>query len=417
LSQVEEKLVGTESRYSDAESRYSDAERCFTETYGDHQNNFESLQKKFGTTSATLGEKLATIAELETSLASLIAENSRLVQQNATDANAFEDLRAKSVLLDIELEQKDAEISDLTNRLHSFESLQVEKLELEEKLSEATKLYVKLETDKNKIIKETSGNLHSAISDSEQRETTISELKTEIADWKAKLGSSEEKSRNLTTEFERDRSELQQHHSQELKNLEQTHSEFQERLEVEFSQKKLKLSQAEFEFRSKELQYQKTIDTLNAHIPPLLQSTSFLEKSNSEQKFTIETLINQIQDFTQKSVEQSAKIQQIESEKSIFEQKILESENLHQKSQKDIENLQQKSQKDIEKLILDKNLEIETLEGRLALTIKEHERFVILKDDCIDDFRTGADVLNSGLEKLKENSEMAETNLLAQVET
>jgi chromosome segregation ATPase len=389
LSQVEEKLVGTESRYSDAESRYSDAERCFTETYGDHQNNFESLQKKFGTTSATLGEKLATIAELETSLASLIAENSRLVQQNATDANAFEDLRAKSVLLDIELEQKDAEISDLTNRLHSFESLQVEKLELEGKLSEATKLYVKLEID-----------------NSEQRETTISELKTEIADWKAKLGSSEEKSRNLTTEFERDRSELQQHHSQELKNLEQTHSEFQERLEVEFSEKKLKLSQAEFQFRSKELQHQKTIDTLNAQLTPLLQSTSFLEKSNSEQKFTIEALNYQIQDFTQKSVNQSAKIQQIESEKFIFEQKILESE-----------NLQQKSQKDVEKLTLDKNLEIKTLEGRVRLTIEEHERFVILKDECIDDLRAGADVLNSGLEKLKENSEMDEKNFLAQVET
>jgi chromosome segregation ATPase len=191
LSQVEEKLVGTERRNSDAELRYSDAERCFTENYEHHQNDHEYLQKNFEATSATLREKLATIAELETSLANLTAENLRLVQQNATDADALEDLKAKSVLLDMELEQKDNEISDLTNRLQSFEKLQVEKLELEGKLSEATKLYVKLEIDKNKIIKETSGNLNSALSDSQQRETTISELKTEITEWKAKFGSSE----------------------------------------------------------------------------------------------------------------------------------------------------------------------------------------------------------------------------------
>jgi hypothetical protein len=328
------------------------------------------------------------------------------VQQNATDADALEDLTGKSVLLDLELEQKDAEISDLTNRLRSFKSLQAEKLEIEGKLSEATKLYVKLETDKNKIIKETSGNLNSALSDSQQRETTISELKTAIADWKAKFGSSEEKSRNLTTEFEQNQSELQQHYSQELKNLEQTHSEFQERLEVEFSQKKLKLDQAETTFRFKEPQYQKTIDGLNAQLTSLLQSTTAVEKSNLEQKFTIETLKNQIQNLTQKSVDQAAKIQQIESQKSIFEQKIFESE-----------NLQQKLRKNIEKLTLDKNLEIETLKGRLTLTIEERERFGVQKDDCIDDLRAGADLLNSELEKLKENSELAEMNLLAQVET
>ena len=184
LSQVKEKLVGTEDRYSDAERRFTES------TQHDH-SNLENMKRDFEATEATLREKLATIAELETSLAALTAENSCLVQQNFTDACALEALRGRFVLLDLELEQKDCKISDLNNRLQTFESLQAEKSELEGKLGEATKLYVGLETDKNKIIKETSAGLNSALLESQQHSDTISSLKTEIGDWKTKYGDSE----------------------------------------------------------------------------------------------------------------------------------------------------------------------------------------------------------------------------------
>jgi hypothetical protein len=140
---------------------------------------------------------LAKIAELEAALATQKVENSRSAQQNSTDAGALEDLRGKVILLDLELEQKDARISDLTGLLQSFENSEKEKMELEGKLSEATKLYVELESDKNKIIEETSADLKSALFESQQRQTTISSLKTEIADWKPKFGDSEKKSRNF----------------------------------------------------------------------------------------------------------------------------------------------------------------------------------------------------------------------------
>ena len=413
LSQVEGKLVSTERQYSDADRRYSDAERRFTENCELDHNEIESLQKNLEATSVALHEKLAKIAELETSLAALTAQNSRLMQKNSTDQGELADLSAKSVLLDLELEKKDGKISDLTNRLQTFDSLQAEKLEIDGKLSEATKLYVKLETDKNKIIKETSANLNSALSDSQQRETTISSLKTEIADWKAKFGSSEEKSRNLTKEFELNQSELQQLHSQELENLKQTHSEFQALLEVDFSQKKLKLDQAETKLRSKEPQYQKTIDTLNAELTQLLHSTSELKKSNlelkklnSEQKFDIEALKDQIQNLTKKSVEQTAKIQQFSAQKSIFEQEVFESD-----------NLQQKLHKDLQKLTLDLNLEIQTLEGRLNSTIEEHDMFVVGQDHCIDNLRKEKDELKSRIAKMNQNFELNEKNLEGQVET
>ena len=58
-------------------------------------------------------------------------------------------------------------------------------------MGEATKLYVGLETDKNKIIKETSAGLNSALLESQQHSDTISSLKTEIGDWKTKYGDSE----------------------------------------------------------------------------------------------------------------------------------------------------------------------------------------------------------------------------------
>lgn len=90
--------------------------------------------------------------------------------------------------LDLELAGKDGKISDLTNRLQTFESLEKEKTQLEGKLSEATKLYVGLETDKNKIIKETSAGLNSALLESQQHSDTISELRAEIVDWKTKFG-------------------------------------------------------------------------------------------------------------------------------------------------------------------------------------------------------------------------------------
>ena len=190
LSQVKEKLVGTEDRYSDAERRFTES------TQHDH-SNLENMKRDFEATEATLREKLATIAELETSLAALTAENSCLVQQNATHSRALEDLRVRSVLLDVGLEQRDDRISELTGRLQSFESLEKEKSQLEGKLSEATKLYVGLETDKNKIIKETSAGLNSALLESQQSDTTIFQLKSEIGDWKAKFGYSEDRSRNL----------------------------------------------------------------------------------------------------------------------------------------------------------------------------------------------------------------------------
>jgi hypothetical protein len=56
-------------------------------------------------------------------------------------------LRAKSVSLDLELAGKDGKISDLTNRLQTFENLEKEKSQIEGKLTEATKLYVGLEID------------------------------------------------------------------------------------------------------------------------------------------------------------------------------------------------------------------------------------------------------------------------------
>jgi chromosome segregation ATPase len=190
LSQVEGQLVVTERVYSDAERR-------FMETTGQDHIDFESLQKNFEATSATLREKLAKIDELEETFAALFVENSRLAQQNISDAGALEDLRAKSVSLDLELEQKDTRISDLTGLLQSFENLDKEKSQLEGKLTEATKLYVGLESDKNKIIKETSAGLNSALLESQQNEITISDLKIEIGDWKTKFGDLEEKSRNL----------------------------------------------------------------------------------------------------------------------------------------------------------------------------------------------------------------------------
>jgi chromosome segregation ATPase len=197
LSQLEGKLFDTEHRYSDAEHRYSDAECRFTETIEQGQSDLENLKRDFEASKATLREKLAKIAELEEALAALRVENSRSAQQNSTDAGALEDLRGKFMLLDLEIEQKDARISDLTGLLQSFENLEKEKMELEGKLSEATKLYVRLESDKNKIIEETSAGLKSALFESQQRQTTISSLKTEIADWKPKFGDSEKKSRNL----------------------------------------------------------------------------------------------------------------------------------------------------------------------------------------------------------------------------
>jgi chromosome segregation ATPase len=201
LSQVESKLVDTEHRYSNAEHRYSDAERSFTETIEQGHSDLENLKRDFEASEATLREKLAKIAEIEAALAALRLENLRSAQQNSTDAGALEDLRGKFMLLDLEFEQKDARISDLTGLLQSFENLEKERMELEGKLSEATKLYVGLESDKNKIIEETSAGLKSALLESQRRETTISSLKTEIADWKAKFGDSEEKSRNLKKEL------------------------------------------------------------------------------------------------------------------------------------------------------------------------------------------------------------------------
>jgi chromosome segregation ATPase len=194
LSQVEVKLYGTERRYTDAEQR-------FTESIEQDHSDLESLQKKFEAASETLREKLAKIDELEEAVAAMFVENSRLMQKNAIDVSSLEDLRGKSRSLDLELAEKDGKISDLTNRLDTFENLEKEKSQLEGKLNEATKLYVGLETDKNKINKETSAGLNSALLESQQKEITISELKIEIGDWKTKFGDSEEKSRNLQEEF------------------------------------------------------------------------------------------------------------------------------------------------------------------------------------------------------------------------